>query len=66
MPAERPKIQLSHKVMVSDKFRKETNEWYGKMFGYELIFLMHNGCMITNPVNVIKLKHAIEKNNVTI
>jgi hypothetical protein len=59
LPIQKPKIQLSESVQVTSKFRIKTNKWYEEIFGYELIFYMMEGCIITHPENVIKIRKLL-------
>ena len=56
IPEKQPTIELSLGVNVSDEFRKKTNAWYIKMFGYKTVCYMVGDTMTMNPKTFAKLE----------
>lgn len=56
-------IELSHKVTVSDEFRRKTNAWYLEMFGKKRTMYMVDGKYIMHPNTLRCLRIQLDKNH---
>lgn len=52
LPQKIPRVELSSKVIVSDKFRQKCNAKYLDFFGEELYFVRINNKIIAHPKNI--------------
>lgn len=56
VPERSPRMTLSHKVPVSDEFRKEFDAWLLEFFGTEATAIVMSGKLFVNPANMVIIR----------